>query len=156
MMQGPEGSHGVSMPVFLTTTDPDFDASFAALLSMKREDAPDVDDTVAAIIADVRNRGDAALIDLTERFDRMALTADRLAFSRRPRSTPPSPRCRRKNGRRWRWPQHASAPTTSASCPSDERWTDEAGATLGWRWSAVSAAGLYVPGGLASPIRPRS
>jgi histidinol dehydrogenase len=34
--------------------------------------------------------------------------------------------------------------------PKDERWVDETGATLGWRWSAVSAAGLYVPGGLAS------
>ncbi|MEX0303682.1 MAG: histidinol dehydrogenase, partial [Leisingera sp.] len=34
--------------------------------------------------------------------------------------------------------------------PEDAQWTDESGATLGWRWSAVSAAGLYVPGGLAS------
>ncbi|MEO0381517.1 MAG: histidinol dehydrogenase, partial [Pseudomonadota bacterium] len=34
--------------------------------------------------------------------------------------------------------------------PEDAQWTDEAGATLGWRWTPVSAAGLYVPGGLAS------
>ena len=48
------------MPQFLSTTAPDFDASFAALLTMKREEAVDVDEAVAAIIADVRNRGDAA------------------------------------------------------------------------------------------------
>jgi histidinol dehydrogenase len=34
--------------------------------------------------------------------------------------------------------------------PSDDSWTDDSGATLGWRWTPVSAAGLYVPGGLAS------
>jgi histidinol dehydrogenase len=118
MMQGPEGSHGVSMPVFLTTTDPDFDAS--ALLSMKREDAPDVDDTVAAIIADVRARGDAALIDLTERFDRLALTPTG-SPSRRTRSTP---RMRRGAGGRAGGAgvgrSHAFAPTTNARCPDDE------------------------------------
>nr|MDJ0823819.1 histidinol dehydrogenase [Paracoccaceae bacterium] len=34
--------------------------------------------------------------------------------------------------------------------PQDAQWTDDVGATLGWRWTPVSAAGLYVPGGLAS------
>src|SRR5690606_31838965 len=34
--------------------------------------------------------------------------------------------------------------------PSDERYTDATGVELGWRWRPVSAAGLYVPGGLAS------
>ena len=34
--------------------------------------------------------------------------------------------------------------------PADESWTDAQGAMLGWRWTPVSAAGLYVPGGLAS------
>jgi histidinol dehydrogenase len=38
----------------------------------------------------------------------------------------------------------------SRQMPEDAEWTDEAGATLGWRWTPVSAAGLYVPGGLAS------
>ena len=53
------------MPLFLNTRDPDFEAGFRALLAMKREEAEDVDQAVAAIIADVRARGDAALIDLT-------------------------------------------------------------------------------------------
>ncbi len=137
------------MPQFLDTQDADFDAAFSALLSAKREDSPDVDDTVAAIIADVRTRGDAAVIELTAKFDRLELTPDRLAFT----------------------PQEIAA--AAETVPTDERdalelaaerirayhvrqmppdasWTDPDGATLGWRWTAVSAAGLYVPGGLAS------
>jgi len=137
------------MPVFLNTTDADFETRFSALLSMKREDAPEVDEVVAAIIADVRARGDDAVIELTERFDRLTLTPDRLAFTAEEIDA-----------------AIAEVPTEERDAlviavarirayherqlPSDARWTDEAGATLGWRWSPVSAAGLYVPGGLAS------
>ncbi len=63
------------MPVFLDTKDADFETAFQRLLSAKREDSPDVDDAVAAIIADVRARGDAAVLELTKRFDRFDLTA---------------------------------------------------------------------------------
>ena len=66
------------MPVTLHTSDADFETRFAAMLAAKREDSTDVNDTVAAIIADVRGRGDAALCELTARFDRMELTPDRL------------------------------------------------------------------------------
>ncbi|HOZ34194.1 MAG TPA: histidinol dehydrogenase, partial [Tabrizicola sp.] len=59
------------MPVFLSTADTGFDAAFQALLGQKREEAEDVDQAVAAIIADVRARGDQAVIDLTARFDRL-------------------------------------------------------------------------------------
>jgi hypothetical protein len=128
---------------------PSFETRFAALLSMKREDAPDVDAAVAAIIADVRARGDAALIELTERFDRLTLTPRRWLF-RGPRSTPPSRRSRRPSARRWSWPPAAHPRLSRTPDAQDERWTDETGATLGWRWTPVSAAGLYVPGGLAS------
>ncbi|MDG1077953.1 MAG: histidinol dehydrogenase, partial [Planktotalea sp.] len=69
------------MPQFLSTTDADFETRFTAVLNAKREDSPDVDAVVAGIIADVRTRGDAALIDLTSKFDRMDLTPDTLAFS---------------------------------------------------------------------------
>lgn len=68
------------MPVTLNTTDPDFETRFSAMLSAKREDSSDVNDVVAAIIADVRARGDAVLCELTTRFDRLDLTPDRLRF----------------------------------------------------------------------------
>ena len=70
------------MPTFLNTHDADFEAGFTALLGQKREDSPDVDATVAAIIADVRARGDAAVLDLTAKFDRLKLTPAGMAFSK--------------------------------------------------------------------------
>jgi histidinol dehydrogenase len=137
------------MPVTLSYGSPDFEAAFNALLSAKREDSPDVDATVADIIADVRARGDAAVIDLTAKFDRITLTAQTLRISAEEIAKAidevPS--------------QDKSALDLAATrirayharqLPEDAEWTDEAGATLGWRWSPVSAAGLYVPGGLAS------
>ncbi len=138
-----------AMPHFLTTTDPDFEAAFAALLTMKREDAPDVDAAVAEIIAEVRTHGDKAVIALTERFDRLALTPETLAFS--PEEI--AAECAKVS------PEDRAALELAADrirayhtrqMPEDQRWTDAAGASLGWRWTPVSAAGLYVPGGLAS------
>ncbi|WP_306112004.1 MULTISPECIES: histidinol dehydrogenase [Roseovarius] len=137
------------MPVRLTTKDDDFEARFAALLSAKREDSPDVDETVANIIADVRARGDAALLELTAKFDRLELTSERLRFTAEEvaalvADVPPDEMAAL---------ELAAARIRSyheRQLPEDASWQDECGATLGWRWSAVSAAGLYVPGGLAS------
>ncbi|MFV2034054.1 MAG: histidinol dehydrogenase, partial [Halocynthiibacter sp.] len=69
------------MPTFLNTSAPGFEADFASFLTTKREDAPDVDATVAEIIAEVRASGDAAVIALTVKFDRLTLTPETLAFS---------------------------------------------------------------------------
>jgi histidinol dehydrogenase len=137
------------MPQFLNSTDADFEARFAALLGIKREDSPDVDETVAAIIADVRARGDAAVLELTATFDRMELTADEMRFSPEEiaahSATVPAEE---------REALELAAERIRAyhvrQMPEDQLWTDPDGATLGWRWSAVGAAGLYVPGGLAS------
>ncbi|WP_323782143.1 histidinol dehydrogenase [Leisingera sp.] len=137
------------MPQFLNTADSDFEQSFAALLGAKREDSPDVDAVVAGIIADVRARGDAALVELTAKFDRMELDPAQLRITgaeveaaiaavsaeEREALEVAAERIRAYHARQM---------------PEDAQWTDETGASLGWRWSAVSAAGLYVPGGLAS------
>jgi histidinol dehydrogenase len=137
------------MTMFLTHDDPGFEADFAALLGMKREEAEDVDQAVAAIIADVRARGDAALIDLTARFDRMDLTPDRLAFSEAEIEAEIA-----SVGAEDREALELAAARIrdyhARQLPQDESWTDAVGATLGWRWTPVSAAGLYVPGGTAS------
>ena len=68
------------MPTQLDIRDPDFENAFAALLAAKRESAPDVDDAVAAILADVKARGDGAVIDHTRRFDNLALTPETMAI----------------------------------------------------------------------------
>ena len=137
------------MPQFLNTEDGDFEERFRAVLAMKREDAPDVDAAVAGIIADVRERGDAAVIEYTERFDRVRLTPETLAFS----ESEIEAACARVPAAE-REALELAAERIRAyharQMPGDESWTDASGAVLGWRWSPVSAAGLYVPGGLAS------
>lgn len=137
------------MPQFLDATTPDFEEQFAALLGAKREDSPDVDAAVAEIIADVRARGDAAVIELTERFDRLTLTPETLRFAPEEIEALIA-----------EVPQHEREALEltaerirayhARQMPEDASWVDESGATLGWRWTPVSAAGLYVPGGLAS------
>ncbi|SNS20190.1 histidinol dehydrogenase [Antarctobacter heliothermus] len=137
------------MPVFLDSRQDDFEAAFQALLGAKREDSPDVDSVVAGIIADVRARGDAAVLELTAKFDRLELDAAELRFS----EAEIEQYCAQVAD-----PERQALETAAErirayhvrQMPQDQSWTDPEGATLGWRWSAVSAAGLYVPGGLAS------
>ena len=137
------------MPVILCHDAPGFEAAFAALLGMKREEADDVDQIVAGIIADVRARGDAAVIELTERFDRLTLTPDTLAFGAAEIDAEIA-----KVSAEDRAALHLAADRIRAyharQMPEDASWQDASGATLGWRWTPVTAAGLYVPGGLAS------
>jgi len=137
------------MPVTFDATDPDFELRFRSLLGAKREDSPEVDEIVGAIIADVRARGDAAVIELTERFDRVTLTPDTLRFSEDEidaliAQVPDAERAALELAAERIGAYHAR------QMPEDASWTDETGATLGWRWGPVAAAGLYVPGGLAS------
>lgn len=137
------------MPVFLNTSDTDFDHAFQSLLGAKRESDQDVDDIVAGIISDVQTRGDAALIELTAKFDNLTLTPETLAFTSAEIDaaikTVPT--------------EEADALKLAANRirdyhekqrPEDAWWVGEHGEGLGWRWTAVERAGLYVPGGLAS------
>lgn len=137
------------MPIHLSTAQPDFEQRFTELLSMKREDAADVNDAVTAIIADIRERGDDALIDLTARFDRLALTSDTLAFSRE-QIAEETARVSDEDRAALTLAAERIRAYHTRQMPEDMQWTDPEGATLGWRWTAVSAAGLYVPGGQAS------
>lgn len=137
------------MPQILNINQADFEAQFQALLSAKREDSPDVDATVADIISDVRARGDTAVIELTSKFDRLDLAPDTLAFSREEILA----HCTTVSAEE-RAALELAAERIRAyharQMPEDANWVDASGATLGWRWTPVSAAGLYVPGGLAS------
>jgi len=137
------------MPQFLESASPDFEVAFTRLLGMKREDSPDVDAIVAGIIADVRSRGDAAVIELTAKFDRLHLTSETLRFS----ETEIDAHCANVPAAEREALELAAERIRvyhTRQMPEDASWTDETGATLGWRWTAVEAAGLYVPGGLAS------
>ncbi|ATF16797.1 histidinol dehydrogenase [Phaeobacter gallaeciensis] len=137
------------MPVFLNASDADFDQAFATLLGAKREDSPDVDAVVADIIADVRARGDAALIELTAKFDRLPLTVDQLRISDAETDAAIEDVSAEERAALELAVERIRAYHVR-QMPQNAEWQDDAGASLGWRWSAVSAAGLYVPGGLAS------
>jgi len=137
------------MPVLLNAQDPEFETQFQALLSAKREDSPDVDHIVAGIIQDVRDRGDDAVLELTAKFDRLDLTADTMRFSEAEveqyiTTVSPEDRAALELAAQRIRAYH------ERQMPEDAFWIDESGAELGWRWTPVSAAGLYVPGGLAS------
>ena len=129
--------------------DEDFAGRFAALQAMKREQSVDVNEAVAAIIDDVRQRGDDALIALTKKYDRQTLNAETLRIGDDEIDAA----------------MQACAPETKAALelaaqrigdfhlrqkPEDARFTDAAGVEMGHRWTPVDAAGLYVPGGLAN------
>jgi len=133
----------------LDTTAPGFEAEFAALLDQARETTSNVADTVAAIIADIRARGDQALCDYTTRFDRMAITQDRLRITEAEieaaTATVPAE-------------LHDALDVAArrieafhrAQLPQDLKLDDPEGLTLGMRWNALDAVGLYVPGGKAA------
>ncbi len=133
----------------LATNDRGFEAAFTALLGQARETTETVDHAVAAIIAEVRVEGDTALLRYTERFDRLALTADRLRVGLNEIEAAAA----------GIEPSLMAALDLAASrieafhrlqVPNDLRTTDAAGLTLGMRWTPLDAVGLYVPGGKAA------
>jgi histidinol dehydrogenase len=133
----------------LSVRDADFEARFTALLSQARETTESVDRAVADIIAAVRASGDAAVIDYTTRFDRQTLTADRLRISSAEidAATAAIPA---KLAAALDLAATRIEAFHGAQLPQDLRMTDEAGLTLGMRWTALDAVGLYVPGGKAA------
>ena len=133
----------------LSTADAGFEADFTALLGEARETTERVDQAVSGIIADVRARGDAALLDYTARFDRLTLTQDRLRITKAEIDTAVAGIS----------PGLMAALDSAATriesfhrlqLPVDLRISDEAGLTLGMRWNPLDAVGLYVPGGTAA------
>jgi histidinol dehydrogenase len=136
------------MTKFLSTAEAFFEAEFLALLARSVTEAS-VTDAVREIIAKVRRDGDAAVVDYTNRFDRVQMGLSGLRIS----------------------PEEIAAATQSVSpelrdalalaaarieafhkaqLPQDIELKDTAGARLGLRWGALDAVGIYVPGGKAS------
>ena len=137
------------MPVRLDSRDPGFAADFETLLGSKREASEEVGATVAAILADIRDRGDEALLAYTEKFDQVPLTAATLAFS----ADEIAAATARIPGN-VRSALHVAHDRIKAhhekQRPLDHVYQDHLGVTLGTLWTAVDAVGIYVPGGLAA------
>ena len=137
------------MPVLLDTSSPDFAAAFGAFLAMKREVAADVEAACRSIVGDVATRGDAALIEATRKFDRLELDAARLRVSA-DEIAQAVKACDRETITALELARDRIESFHRRQLPKDERFTDALGVELGWRWSAIQAVGLYVPGGTAA------
>jgi histidinol dehydrogenase len=133
----------------LSTTSPSFDAAFTALLNQARETTESVDHAVAAIIADVRARGDTALIEYTARFDRLTLTAGQLRISTAEIDAAVASISAAASDALNLAATRIEA-FHKAQLPADLKLTDDAGMTLGMRWTSLDSVGLYVPGGKAA------
>lgn len=137
------------MPRRLSTSDKNFDSDFRALLSEKREVSSDVDVAVAGIIADVRSGGDAALIELSKRFDAVDLADIGIAI--RPTEVDAAvAACDQETLAALELARDRIAEHHKRQLPHNERYRDALGVELGSRWTAVESVGLYVPGGSAS------
>ena len=137
------------MPLRLDRSSADFEQRFAAFLAAKREVSADVERATRAIVDDVVARGDAALIEATRKFDRLELDASTLRvpaaeIDAAVKACDPATIDALKLARDRIETFHRR------QLPKDERFVDPLGVELGWRWSAVEAVGLYVPGGTAA------
>ena len=130
-------------------SDPGFDAAFAAFLDERRGSPADVDAAAAEVLAAVKAGGLDAVLDYTRRFDRVELTEQTVRVTAEEIA----------QGAAACAPDVREAIAFAAARirayhqrqrPTDQAWTDEAGVELGWRWTALEAVGVYVPGGRAA------
>jgi histidinol dehydrogenase len=138
-----------AMAVRLDMNSGDFAKNFRVLLDSKREASADVEAAVRAIVADVAARGDDAVKDYTREFDRcdldrtgLKVTADEIAAA--VKSCSPTALEALELARARIEAYHRR------QVPADDRYVDPLGVELGWRWTAIEAVGLYVPGGSAA------
>ncbi len=137
------------MTFWLDSQAPNFTAEFDALLNAKRETSEEVDAVVRDIIQQVRSQGDAAVIALTQRFDRLSLTPESLRLDARQiaeRAASVAPAT-------YEALELAAARIRAyheKQVPENQDYRDALGVRLGARWLPVEAAGLYVPGGTAA------
>jgi histidinol dehydrogenase len=137
------------MPIRLDDRDAGFAMAFAALLAAKREVSEEVDAVAADIIAQVRMEGDAALVALTSRFDGLDLTPQTLRVGEAEIDAAVAA-CPREQLAALETARERIETYHRRQKPVDSWERDSLGVESGWRWSAIEAVGLYVPGGTAS------
>ncbi|NBU27244.1 MAG: histidinol dehydrogenase, partial [Caulobacteraceae bacterium] len=129
--------------------DPEFFAAFAAFLAEPRGRPEDVDAAAAVVLAAVKADGLEAVFEFTRRFDRVELTAETV------RVTPEDieagvAQCAPEVREAIAFAAARIAAYHERQRPADQRWTDETGVELGWRWGPLDSVGVYVPGGRAA------
>jgi histidinol dehydrogenase len=137
------------MPIRLDSRADDFAAGFGVFLAAKREAAADVEGAVRGIIDAVKVRGDAALVEFTNKFDRRAVTAAELRVTKDEIAVAVAA-CEPAARDALAFAHNRIEAYHRRQLPRDDRFTDALGVELGSRWTAIAAAGLYVPGGTAA------
>lgn len=136
------------MPLRLSASQSGFEEAFAAYIAQGRETAADVTGVVSDIIADVRARGDAAVVEYTQKFDRLDVSGglridpDLIAAAR--------DACDADQIAALEFAAARIRAFHARQLPDGFSFTDGEGVRLGARWTPVSAAGIYVPGGTAA------
>jgi histidinol dehydrogenase len=142
-------SQKATMPVRLDRSHADFDQRFQTFLAAKREVSADVERATRAIVDDVVARGDAALVEATRKFDRLDVDPSSLRVTAAEIDAAVKA-CDRPTIEALKFAHDRIETFHVRQMPEDERFTDALGVELGWRWSAIDAVGLYVPGGTAA------
>lgn len=145
----PEASRPAGGPLRLDASTPGFEEAFSAFLGRNRDTDENIDRVVADIIADVRRRGDAAVVDYTRTFDKVDTDAAGLRISDGERhaaatKVPPEQRAALEFAARRIEVFHR------ALLPKDVAFTDDTGTRLGARYRPLDSVGVYVPGGTAA------
>lgn len=145
----PKNQLEAKMPVRLDRSSADFDQRFGAFLAAKREASADVEVAARAIVDDVAKRGDAALLEATAKFDRLTLDASGLRVTAAEIEAAVKA-CDAATLDALKLARDRIETYHRRQLPKDERFTDPLGVELGWRYTAIESAGLYVPGGTAA------
>jgi histidinol dehydrogenase len=137
------------MPIFLSFDDPTFVQGFEDILNSDRNDNLDVNRVVIDILADVKTRGDEAILELTHRFDKIELDREKLRFTKN-EIEEISSTISLDERKALDLAANRIRVYHEKQKPEDVSWVDEIGVELGWRWTPLDSVGIYVPGGLAS------
>lgn len=137
------------MTLKLDIRDANFETNFVAFLNSKRENAPDVNTVVADILDRVRHDGDLAVLDYTNKFDRQNLTVETMRFSA-DEIDQAVQSCDKETLDALYLAAERIEAFHEKQMPESHFFNDETDALLGWRWTPVLSAGLYVPGGTAA------
>jgi histidinol dehydrogenase len=129
---------------------PGFPEEFGKFLSLRRaQGTEDVHATTAVIVRDVRERGGEAVAGYTKRFDDVVVDPETMT-ARGIDLFEAAERCSPDVREALDFAADRIETYHAQQKPQDHSFKDPAGLELGWRWTPVDAAGLYVPGGRAS------
>jgi histidinol dehydrogenase len=137
------------VPTQLNLKSADFNTAFTRFLTIRESEEADVRDTVADIISTVRKQGNDALIHYAQKFDSAMLTPKTLRLTS-DQISEYAGQCDKKIQEALALAAKRIRAYHEKQLPADSDYTDDTGTRLGWRWNAIDAVGLYVPGGLAS------